>query len=462
MSDPHTSPWTPTPSTTAPMLGQPAPTVGAEPDECPATGNGCHFGPHGPNGEKQCQYCGSPAPNPELKADGLLLDLAIANGCELTGTPDGGEAVKVVFTPAAWRAFANKIKAGDVSGHAYVSEYGADTEAFRRVTADAERRKVFNVFFPDGGWATVKDPASLAKKLVVDFSGPHGLGASEAHLKSHCKATKQFALFQPDGTLTYSPSGGEVFAGLATAEAAFVGASAVESVVFREVRDSMKERQRFAVFTACGDFHVCDSAADAIAELRAHDATEGVNPYAPLGTHTDKPKLHEYEIDAMLGDPTCLAALMRIEDLRYSEHSAVYGADAHVTWPTARYTELKERGRAIVAQDPEIWPDDILNAFGIPIPPKPPTESPYVQGLRFAVQQAERVAIDLEARRETSAEEAKSAALRSLKYAAPSKYAFRDTAMTCDGAASAYEVAANRARDAVKALKRALDLHSSY
>lgn len=277
MSDPHASPWTPTPSTTAPMLGQPAeaPTVGAEPDECPATGNGCHFGPHGPNGEKQCQYCGSPAPNPEPKADGLLLDLAIANGCELTGTPDGGEAVK-------------------------------------------------------------------------------------------------------------------------------------------------------------------------------------------LAVHADRPKLHEYEICAVLGDPACLAALMRNEDLRYTEHSAVYGADAHVTWPTARYTELKERGRAIVAQDPEIWPDDILNAFGIPIPPKPPTESPYVQGLRFAVQQAERVAIDLDARRETSDEEAKSAALRSLKYAAPSKYAFRDTAMTCDGAASAYEVAANRARDAVKALKRALDLHSSY
>lgn len=30
-------------------------------DECPASGLRCHIGPYGPNGERQCKYCGSEA-----------------------------------------------------------------------------------------------------------------------------------------------------------------------------------------------------------------------------------------------------------------------------------------------------------------------------------------------------------------------------------------------------------------
>jgi hypothetical protein len=31
-----------------------------------------------------------------------------------------------------------------------------------------------------------------------------------------------------------------------------------------------------------------------------------------------------------------------------------------------RYEELKAHGRAIVLQDPEIWDDEVLRAFGVP------------------------------------------------------------------------------------------------
>jgi hypothetical protein len=39
-----------------------------------------------------------------------LLDLAEKCGAVLTGKPDGSEAVTVVFTVAAWRAFAAAIR----------------------------------------------------------------------------------------------------------------------------------------------------------------------------------------------------------------------------------------------------------------------------------------------------------------------------------------------------------------
>jgi len=37
--------------------------------------------------------------------DSHLLNLAEQCGARITGKPDGTEAVSVVFTPAAWRAF---------------------------------------------------------------------------------------------------------------------------------------------------------------------------------------------------------------------------------------------------------------------------------------------------------------------------------------------------------------------
>jgi hypothetical protein len=37
-----------------------------EPDECAANMNGHRFGPHGPGGESQCEWCGeAPAATPD-------------------------------------------------------------------------------------------------------------------------------------------------------------------------------------------------------------------------------------------------------------------------------------------------------------------------------------------------------------------------------------------------------------
>lgn len=33
-------------------------------DECAATGQSCNYGPYGPLGMMQCQYCGAPDPTP--------------------------------------------------------------------------------------------------------------------------------------------------------------------------------------------------------------------------------------------------------------------------------------------------------------------------------------------------------------------------------------------------------------
>ena len=41
-------------------LAQQAPTPAVLP-ECAASGGGCEYGSHGPNGAQQCRYCGEPA-----------------------------------------------------------------------------------------------------------------------------------------------------------------------------------------------------------------------------------------------------------------------------------------------------------------------------------------------------------------------------------------------------------------
>lgn len=55
----HSALATPAPSTV--RILPPSPSF---PDECVASGQSCSYGPHGPDGEMQCQYCGSPPDEP--------------------------------------------------------------------------------------------------------------------------------------------------------------------------------------------------------------------------------------------------------------------------------------------------------------------------------------------------------------------------------------------------------------
>ncbi len=72
------------------------------------------------------------------------------------------------------------------------------------------------------------------------------------------------------------------------------------------------------------------------------------------------------EEQAILGNPHGLRLLMDHADLQYTMASSVLEPEKIGRWPTARWTALYERGRSIMAEDLDIWDDDIRRAFGFP------------------------------------------------------------------------------------------------
>lgn len=80
--------------------------------------------------------------------------------------------------------------------------------------------------------------------------------------------------------------------------------------------------------------------------------------------------LSEAEQRAILSDPRGLACLMAFHDIQYTEASSCCGG-LEQAWPVPRYTELKAMGAAIIAPDPECFPDDLCREFGIPVAPEP-------------------------------------------------------------------------------------------
>lgn len=55
----------------------------AEPvkEECAATGQGCSYGPHGPNNEQQCKYCGETPDEPvKVPSNDEILSLWMRHG----------------------------------------------------------------------------------------------------------------------------------------------------------------------------------------------------------------------------------------------------------------------------------------------------------------------------------------------------------------------------------------------
>jgi hypothetical protein len=79
-------------------------------------------------------------------------------------------------------------------------------------------------------------------------------------------------------------------------------------------------------------------------------------------------KLSKSEQDFIWSSPDGLALLMTYEDLNYSHASAVgWDPDSIGSWPTRRWTELYEHGRSIMAEDLEIWSNELLRQFGFPV-----------------------------------------------------------------------------------------------
>ena len=74
------------------------------------------------------------------------------------------------------------------------------------------------------------------------------------------------------------------------------------------------------------------------------------------------------ETKAIFNNPHGLRLLMDWQDFQYCQAESMCEPGEIEPWPTARFTELKEKGRAIIAEDPELWDDDIKRAFGFDMP----------------------------------------------------------------------------------------------
>lgn len=74
------------------------------------------------------------------------------------------------------------------------------------------------------------------------------------------------------------------------------------------------------------------------------------------------------EAKAILDNPYGLRLLMDHADLQYTMASSMLEPGEVGPWPTPRWLALCEQGRAIIAQDPEIWDANIKQAFGFDEP----------------------------------------------------------------------------------------------
>lgn len=78
-------------------------------------------------------------------------------------------------------------------------------------------------------------------------------------------------------------------------------------------------------------------------------------------------RLSDDEIKALQTDPRALALLMDHHDALQTEADAIWGTEDGCPQGNAlRRQALYERGRSIVAEDLDVWPDDLRREFGFP------------------------------------------------------------------------------------------------
>lgn len=85
--------------------------------------------------------------------------------------------------------------------------------------------------------------------------------------------------------------------------------------------------------------------------------------------------LHEQR--AVLGDPRCLLQLAYWHDLQETEGEAM---DFDCSANRIRRAQLKDMAKKIVAGDPEVWPDQVLEELGLPKSPPPPITAASIVG----------------------------------------------------------------------------------
>lgn len=76
-------------------------------------------------------------------------------------------------------------------------------------------------------------------------------------------------------------------------------------------------------------------------------------------------QLSPSEVRAIMDNPHGLCLLMDYADLQHSQAASMLEPGEVEQWPSKRWQYLRERGRKIIDEDPELWGDDIKCAFGL-------------------------------------------------------------------------------------------------
>jgi hypothetical protein len=72
----------------------------------------------------------------------------------------------------------------------------------------------------------------------------------------------------------------------------------------------------------------------------------------------------EGEQQAVLSSPHGIRLLMDYEDARHCELGSMEEQGDVEPWPTKRWASLREKGRSIIMEDPEVWEADVKQQFG--------------------------------------------------------------------------------------------------
>ena len=70
------------------------------------------------------------------------------------------------------------------------------------------------------------------------------------------------------------------------------------------------------------------------------------------------------ERQAILNNPEGIRLLLDHIDSEYCQAESMVEPGDIEPWPTKRYQALREQGQSIIAEDPELWNDDIKLFFG--------------------------------------------------------------------------------------------------
>lgn len=83
----------------------------------------------------------------------------------------------------------------------------------------------------------------------------------------------------------------------------------------------------------------------------------------------------KYELEDMAKNPRVLAALMGYHEARQTEADAFFDDEVRTTGNALRKQALYERGRSIMAEDIDIWDNELRAAFGFPLYTAPPPQA---------------------------------------------------------------------------------------